>query len=902
MKIRHLPCISLVVAVIASIFSISVVHADSSETGATDPNFTYQSSLSLGKHSCLVVSDGSVKCWGANYSGQLGNGTTTDSSTPTSVSGLSSVSTIASSIVHSCALLTNGTVRCWGSNDNGRLGDGTTTDRSTPVSVVGLTGVTAISAGQYNSCAILTDTTVKCWGGNNNGGLGDGTSVNKSTPVQVTGLSGAVAITTGDLHSCALLSSGKAKCWGRNMEGQLGDATTVFGINRTPVDVVTSSTDTSPLSGIAAISAGSTHTCAVMLDRTAKCWGFNYHGQLGSGTKSPSNVSVPTNVRTSSSNSAPLTGVTAIAAGGSAAGQHHTCALLSSGAVKCWGSNNFGQLGNGKTGDEYSLTGSIASPVDVRTSMSASTPLTGVKAITAGDSYTCALLPQYEVKCWGRNDRGQLGDGSLVDKTSPVATDLDLSSPTFISAALSVNGTSIVLSFSEALSTTTADTSAFEVLAEGEEITVNSVNVSGSTITLSVAKAIGSSSSITVKYIAPTASTSTNNSAIQDSGGNDVLAIPTTPVTNNSTSDSIRPTASWTSPLSPSSSRSVTYTLTFSEPVSRIAGGDFSNLGTATGCIFSPSATSTSSSVTIVVTCTSDGTVIALLSANSVLDQAFNTGPSIATSSSSITIDTTPTSTAARTTPSQVSAPTPSSTSNIIQSEDSNTTVSSPQSGLPKRQSAAAQSTPATSPSMVSTSTSTTTLPPDTVPKLSEVEIPDVSNGIAGLLVGGKVVTSQVTRENNEVVVSSGVILARMWAVTSTGEKAPLDAQGRLKLIQGDSISISISGFDPNSSVEVRLYSDPFLLGRSIVDKRGALTASFEIPSEAPDGEHKVVLVGNTQLDSATLALAVVVGNNDGGPGLLTWLVGIPLAVAALIALLLPVAVRRRRKSEPDLV
>ena len=339
------------------------------------------------RHTCALTTSGGVKCWGWNTEGQLGDGTTSDSWTPVDVVGLGSgVTAIAAGDFQTCAVIAAGGVKCWG---GGLLGDGTTNPSPTPVDVVGLgSEVAAVSAGRDHTCALITAGGVKCWGYNTFGQLGDGTTTNNSlVAVDAAGLdSGVTAISTGGWYTCALTVSGGVKCWGRNNYGQLGDGTTTDRL--TPVDVVELG------SGVMAVSAGSDHTCAQTTMGMVKCWGYNEYGQLGEGA--PTYRLTPVDVVGLSS------GVAAVSAGGG-----HTCALTDSGIVKCWGDNGYGELGDGTTNNS-------SAPVDVVDLGS------GVAAVVVGSGHTCALTAAGGVKCWGGNHNGQLGDGTTDHSSRPV--------------------------------------------------------------------------------------------------------------------------------------------------------------------------------------------------------------------------------------------------------------------------------------------------------------------------------------------------------------------------------------------------------------------------------------------------------------------------------------------------
>ena len=341
-----------------------------------------------GAHTCVRLQGGAVKCWGSNSNGELGNGTTNQSSLPVAVSGIASGATsIGAGSGHSCAVVGGG-VRCWGLNTDQQLGDGMTRPRLTAVNVSGLgSGMAAMSVGANHACGLTAGGGVRCWGGNFTGQLGDGTGISSSVPVAVSGLnSGVAAISAGYYFVCAVTTAGAAKCWGSDNTSQLGVGG--IGAANSPVAV------TGIASGATAIGAGDAHGCA-LVNGGVKCWGYNYAGALGDGTTTERPTAVDVTGLTS--------GVVAIAVGG-----YHSCAVTAAGAAKCWGSNSSGQLGDGTTTNRLT-------PVDVSGLGS------GVVAMAAGYQHTCALLASGAVKCWGSNGAGQVGDGTASQHSTPQA-------------------------------------------------------------------------------------------------------------------------------------------------------------------------------------------------------------------------------------------------------------------------------------------------------------------------------------------------------------------------------------------------------------------------------------------------------------------------------------------------
>ena len=349
-----------------------------------------------------------MKAWGEDESGQLGNGTTTGSSTAVTVKELTEVVAVSAAPGYSLALLGDGKVMAWGNNTEGQLGDGTTTKSTVPVEVSELSEVTAISAAPTHALAVLKSGSVMAWGDNESGDLGTGSGYtgDSTVPVAVSELTEAVAVTGGEGYSVALLKGGTVRAWGDNSLGELGTGSSEgpstctrkvgfieqiekYGCSDTPVAVA-------EVSGVTAISAGGSHTLALLSSGAVEAWGSNYEGELGDGTSTgPSScwlddevefgyvISLPNPCSPSAVSVSSLSGAVAIGTG-----DVHSVALLSGGGVTTWGSNMDGQLGTG--GGELA---SNSTPVTV-------TGVAGVAAVAAGggDSFSLgAALPSVTV-------------------------------------------------------------------------------------------------------------------------------------------------------------------------------------------------------------------------------------------------------------------------------------------------------------------------------------------------------------------------------------------------------------------------------------------------------------------------------------------------------------------------
>jgi alpha-tubulin suppressor-like RCC1 family protein len=372
------------------ILPLSQLNEPGFQEGSVYSNDTISSGES---HTCAILDNGSVSCWGENLVGEIGDGTNVKRTEPTQVTSLGNGRTavaISSGKYHTCAILDNGSVSCWGYNNKGQLGDGTNTDRYTPALTsslgIGRTAV-AISSGGSFTCVILDDGNVSCWGKNTYGNLGDGTTVSaRYTPAQTSSFGTgrtAVAISSGFEYACALLDDGTVSCWGSNYRGELGNS--AYGDRYTPSPTASLGTGRTAV----AISSGSTSACAILDNGSVSCWGANLVGAIGDGT----NIDRYDPILTSSLG----IGRTAVAI---SSGGAHACAILDNGSISCWGHNNRGQLADNTTTDRN--TPSLTSSLGIgRTAI----------GISSGAFHNCAILDDGNISCWGYNNVGQLGNG-----------------------------------------------------------------------------------------------------------------------------------------------------------------------------------------------------------------------------------------------------------------------------------------------------------------------------------------------------------------------------------------------------------------------------------------------------------------------------------------------------------
>ncbi|MBK9266901.1 MAG: hypothetical protein IPM54_44900 [Polyangiaceae bacterium] len=324
-------------------------------------------------HHCAVMTNGDVYCWGRNEKGELGDGTLGSKPVPTKVKGLpgpavqvdgGASATQNNYTPKTCAALVNGEVWCWGEGNG------------TPTKVGGLANIKEVSVGDAHLCAVSKTGTLYCWGSNSYGQVGDGGTGYAAVPVQIT--SNVLHISAGGKHTCAVVTGGALQCWGDNGDGQLGIGSFLGKQSPTVVEGI---------ANVSAVRCANSHTCAFAGD-ALYCWGANQVGQLGTGNINSSSVPKAVN----------LPGVEAIAV------SYNFSAAVTDGTLSMWGFNSSGQLGTG-------MTNTVYSPMAVA--------LMDVQAIGLASTSSCALLKNREIRCWGANTYGQLGNGGIQQKLLP---------------------------------------------------------------------------------------------------------------------------------------------------------------------------------------------------------------------------------------------------------------------------------------------------------------------------------------------------------------------------------------------------------------------------------------------------------------------------------------------------
>jgi hypothetical protein len=340
-------------------------------------------------HTCYVNSRGVASCWGANSDGELGNGTTNDSSQPSTVHGGFLFASISAGFGHTCGVTASAKALCWGDNVNGQLGSDSGEKSRLPVPVAGVLQFTAVSAGFNHSCGLTNNGAAYCWGDNEYGQLGTGNKTASITPAPVTGGHSFRSVRAGVLFTCGISTAGSAYCWGTNAQGRLGNG---------------SQTDSAipvPVSGglnFVSISTGDGHACGVTVNGKGYCWGYNKYGQLGNGSNSSSPVPAPV-------------------AGGQtfellSAGRTFSCGLRRQGAPHCWG-----------WGVDTVTATETDTPANIPAPVFASRGLV-FKSVSTGSAHACGLTAVGDVYCWGTNNYGQLGNGSKNDSVRPIPVSL----------------------------------------------------------------------------------------------------------------------------------------------------------------------------------------------------------------------------------------------------------------------------------------------------------------------------------------------------------------------------------------------------------------------------------------------------------------------------------------------
>jgi alpha-tubulin suppressor-like RCC1 family protein len=519
---RHIQKLTTIASVLM-LFCVSIVHADVGG-GSTSVSRERIGYLSAGDtHTCVVLVDNSVKCFGLGNEGQLGNESTSNigdgigasvaSSSAISLGLGRSARAIATGTSHTCALLDNMTVKCWGYGAVGAIGSGSTASRGDNSGEMGeaLPAVdlgsgrtaTMIAVGSNHSCALLDNATVKCWGRSASGQLGyndtitrgdsSGEMGNALPAISFAAGRTATAIAAGANHTCALLDNARVVCWGNNEYGQLGQGNMDNigdGIGQTVA--ATSTIDLGTGRTAIAISAGDLHTCALLDNAAVKCWGASANGRLGTGDT----LDIGDESNEIGEALLPISLGTGVSAVAISAGGAHTCVLLNTSAVKCFGNGTDGRLGYGNQnnlGDGPSEMGDALATVNLGTGRT-------VLAVSAGLAHTCAMLDDATVKCWGNGGSGRRGSGNTT-RVGTTASHMGDNLVALSAGALINTGTTTT--------TTTTTTTVAPTTTTTSTTSTSSTSTSSTSTTVAPPATITSSSTTTTPPSTTTSSTTT---------------------------------------------------------------------------------------------------------------------------------------------------------------------------------------------------------------------------------------------------------------------------------------------------------------------------------------------------------------------------------------------------------
>lgn len=913
--------------------SVSLV---SGITDAIDVGVNPGNSDSMNR-SCALLASGQVHCWGRNYStySYMGTGDTVSQyllPTPVCQSGstaagtcvpLANVVQMSIDAAGGCAVTstspsstTDNRVVCWGDTGNSSLNTSTvcTSGAHGTNNCVELTKVIKVDSNRNHRCAVTSDGEIYCWGSNSDGQLGrevTSSIMRQAAPMTDGGspITDGIDVATGGESTCIIrrpvapATKNRIQCVGDLYYGHLGDGVADQTTNSRRVtwrDICghsrsvpsTSSCATTELPGSPTrLVGGTVSMCAYIADGYGtnddgwSCWnggpsglylylgrpmsssGSTVYGYIGqicttSSTYSPSGECEP--AKRFAASEVDMSG--------------STICGVASGSVYCWGMGGGGSIIGQNSWVYYpnlipmgkSLRfAALPSGAEPNQSFSPRPRVQlvdefGTDVATAGVVVTATMT-------------ALSGAGSLTGSTT--ATTDSSGEAVFSDLSISAVGTYVVSFSATNYGSLGQRLVVVQLQARTLALTTNFLSSYLFTATIPDVVATPSAGGGTIVY-----STSTSNvcSVNPSTGSVSPISVGTCTVKANIASDGtyLDATTSDTSFSITRLARSLTidptsFTSSYTMPVT---GPTLqANVSAGPGSITYASSTSSVCQVgasTGAVVFVGGGTCLITASVTASGDYEAAVSPAVSIAVTGAPVITTTVA------PSNTAAPTAST--------PTATTVPGGNTG-----GATGAATATTEPASIA---STTTVAPTTTTTLPEIEVPEVADNGAALVIDGERIEATVTRENNQLILQAGVIRARISAVKREGGRAPLDSEGRIRMNQGDSVEIEVTGFGAETRVEVRMYSDPVLLGRSTVSALGNLAASYEVPESVENGRHTVVLVGESAAgDDLTFALAVFVGDESSGPSALALLVGIPLGLAVIGALIIPAILRRRR-------